>query len=504
MSSRTRRAINGSVTGLLQHFITMLFQLILAPLILAKSGQETLGGYAVVLQIIGYGILLDFGFSVAWGRYLARAHSPNNCTKGDKRFSALLTVGRNVLFVTNLLFAVALIGAALNIQYLLKGSSAIHSDAQFALYMMAGWAVVRTPLYIYTTALNASQDMATLNFISIGANIFRLMTTLGFVFLGLGISGLVAAIILSELLATTVQWFIFRRWYPMYRTDFAVGNIRLGKEMVRFGIKYWGVNLSVVFLLGSDNLIIGTLYGAAAASVFFTTKMFASLLITLVSRILDNVSPGLNQLIGTGDFEAARRVYLRLLRYTMILALPAALGTYTFLDEFVTLWVGHGQFAGDFVAVALAITVFVQVMAHLHGLTALALGNNIDHWSWFSAFVGAIAVAAGYLLGKKYGMAWIPLSLAGATFGIWIFLGRLVTKQMQITGKLYFQSLKPAFVSITPLLVFLALKPYFFESNEWLSVLGSVVVFTIAWASGAWLFGMTESERRHVQKLFQI
>ena len=500
MSSRTKRAVNGSVTGLMQHFITMLFQLILAPLILAQSGQETLGGYAVVLQIIGYGILLDFGFSVAWGRYLAQAHRSAGYASGENRFSALLTVGRNVLFFTNLLVAAVLIGAGWNIQFLFVGSPAIHSDALFALYMMAAWAVARTPLCIYTTALNATQDMATLNYISIGVNLFRLLTTLAFVFLGLGITGLVAAVILSELLAAVVQWLIFRKRYPLYHTVFSVGNIGLGKEIAHFGIKYWGVNLSVVLLLGSDNLIIGTLYGAAAASVFYTTKMFASLLITLVSRILDNASPGLNQMIGSGDLEALRTVYLRLLRYTMILALPAALGTYSFLEDLVTLWVGPGQFAGDFVAVALAITVFVQIMAHLHGLTALALGNRIDHWSWFSSFAGILAISIGYMMGQIYGMAWIPLSFAAATLSIWIFLSQLVTKQLAIPRELYFRTLRPALFSSAPLALLLVLKPYLSVSNDWQSVLGSAAVFTLTWAGGVWVFGLTNSERSHPQK----
>lgn len=498
MSSRTQRAVRGSATGVAQHFVTMLFQLILAPLILTRSGQETLGGYAVVSQIVGYSILLDFGFAVALGRYLAQSHRPG---EGGERFSELLTVGRNVLLITNLLVALALIATAWNIQLFLADSPAIHGDAQLALFMMAAWAVSRTPLYIFNTALNATQDMATMNVIGIGANLFRLLSTLGFVSLGFGIPGLVGAVILSEALKAGVQRMIFHQRYPHYRANFTIGNLKLGKKMAHFGFSYWGVNLSVVLFLGSDNLIAGTLFGAATASVFYTTKMFASLLINLISGILDHTYPGMNQIIGGGDLAAVRQVFLRLFRYLLLLAFPATIGTVFFLESLVTLWVGAGQFGGQALAVALALFVFIQVNGHLVGISTLAVGK-LGYWSPIAIVSGVLGVGSAYVLGKLYGMAWIPLSLALAMLPGLIYLAVNLYKRLSIRAADVGRTVWPAVFSAVPLCLIFLLYSLSDQPITLLNTIGWFLAFTIVWVFSTWRFGLTGNERLQLLAAF--
>ena len=53
MSSRTTKASRGLFADLLQYGVLIALQVVLAPIILKVSGQEVLGTYSIVMQIIG-------------------------------------------------------------------------------------------------------------------------------------------------------------------------------------------------------------------------------------------------------------------------------------------------------------------------------------------------------------------------------------------------------------------------------------------------------------------
>ena len=57
--SRTTRAANGFVTGVLQYVSQILVQALLAPFVLKLAGRETLGAFGAIMQVIGFIALTD-------------------------------------------------------------------------------------------------------------------------------------------------------------------------------------------------------------------------------------------------------------------------------------------------------------------------------------------------------------------------------------------------------------------------------------------------------------
>lgn len=495
MTNRTQRALMGGMSGLLQHFLTMLFQLIMVPFIINQAGQEALGGYAIIQQIVGYGVLLDFGFSVAMGRYLAQAHDP--ALKSD-RFSELLTVGRNVLLITNSIVSILILVIASNINLFIADSPTIYPDVKFSLYLIAAWTSVRAPLSIYSSALTSTQNLTKLNMIGLLANIIRLVLAFGLVHFEFGLIGLVSANIISELFSGFCQLIIFNKSYERYKIKIEVGNTALAKEMIRFGLGYWGVNLSGVLLLGSDNLIVGALYGAAVGSTFYTTKMLGSMLVTIITKIIENSYPGINQIIGSGDFSAIREIYLRILRYVLLLAIPAAIGVALFLESLVTLWAGEKQFAGRFMTNSLALFVFIQIISYLNSLLVLALGR-LTHWASLSMLCGVLGVAGAYYLGKIYGVEWVLLSMAISLIPVLVFLSIKITKCLSIGFLDYINLCKKVFYSCIGLIIFFVIHDILNFSISLYSTIGSIIFFFFIWIFSCWSLGLTEAERLAVK-----
>lgn len=492
MSNRTSKAFKGTVASFLQYGIFIILQVILTPLILKIAGQEVLGAYSIIMQIVGFGILLDLGFSVALSRFLSQTYGLND---NGRKFSEVFTIGRVFLLATNLVFAVLIALVSLKIGDLIIASETILSQAQFALYFLAIWTVARTPLALYNHGLMATQNMAASNIIAIIGNMIRLLLSLLLVYTGFGLVGLIAANILTEALTFAMQMKYFKKKYPDYSFGWKVTDNALFKEIFHFGVKYWGVNLAVVLFLGSDSIIVGNLYGASAASVFYTTKIPAFLLFQFIFRLSDNAAPATNELFAQGNFDALRSAYLKIMRYSLLLAVPLAIGIVGFNEGVITAWVGSTQYAGNVISLAIAAFVLSQVINHINSMITLAAGN-MKWWSAVSIGTSLMSVILSYWLGKMFGMQWVMVAIAFMDIPNAIFLFNRSLAGLKLSLKrVWTESLIPALWVGVPLC---GLVVYIKSIESIISIwtLASyMLIYTVLWFIFLLLVGINKSEK---------
>ena len=499
MSSVSKRAVNGAVTGLLQNGLAMLSQLVMTPVILATAGQETMGGYAILMQIVGYTLLLDLGFSVALQRFLAQATDPE--VSGD-RFAVLFKIGSFFLFIINTTMCLVLMATSFYLDRLLQADQTVLWQAQLALFIQAIWMVLRTPIYLFNPALLAVQEMATLNLIAIPVNVFRIIFSLGSVYGGLGLVGLILANVTAEAVGYFGQRAIFMRRYRdmLVVVPRAMDWIQF-KEVFRFGLSYWGVNLSVVLLLGSDNLVVGTLFGAATASVFYTTKMIGSLSVSVLSRIIDNVFPGAAFISGRNDWFALKAAYLRLVRYLMATLLPVVLAITLFTEWLVTAWVGVTQYAGDLMSAFVACFVLLQVFAHLHGILTVATGR-IQYWNYISIACGVVAVFMSFFLGFQFGIEYVIAGICVSLLPLVLFLFLRIKSTLQFSMYEFFQAAKISLFFLPIFLVFYAIKNQLVYSL--LNLVICLISYCLVWLVFVWLMVITHEERDSIKKFLRL
>lgn len=492
MTNRTNKAFKGTLASFLQYGVFIILQVILAPLVLKVAGQEVLGAYSIVMQIVGYGILLDLGFSVALSRYLSQTYGFQD---HGNRFAEVFTIGRVFLLVTNLVFASLIFLVALKIGDLIVASEPIISQARLALYFLAAWTIVRTPLALYNHGLMATQNMAAANIIAIVGNMSRLLLSLLLVYTGFGLVGLIAANIFAEGLTSVMQMKYFKKKYPDYSFGWKITNNKLFKEIFSFGVKYWGVNLAVVLFLGSDSIIIGNLYGASAASVFYTTKIPAFLLMQFVFRLSDNAAPATNELFSQGNYEALRAAYLKILRYSLLIALPLAIGVVGFNKEVITAWVGAAQYAGNVMSLALAFFVLTQVINHLNAMVTLAAGD-MRRWSTISIVTSITSLALSYGLGKMLGMQWVMVAIALMDVPNAIFLFQRSLDGLKLSAvRVWREAVKQSLMVCLPLCGLVIYLKAMSPLPTLFSLIFYMLLFAMLWTASLLIIGLTGSEK---------
>jgi O-antigen/teichoic acid export membrane protein len=496
MTSRTKKAFNGTITSLLQYVIFIVLQAILAPLILQVAGQEVLGSYSIIMQIIGYGILLDLGFSVALSRFLSQAHGLHD---GGKRFADVLTIGRNFLLVTNLIFAALIFLVSLKIGELIVASESILFQARIALCLLSAWMVLRTPLVLYNHGLIATQNMSIANLMGIVGNVIRLTLSLLLVYTGHGLIGLIAANIASEIISLSMQMAHFKKKYPHHIFGWRVSDNKLFREIFSFGGKYWGVNLAGVLFLGSDAIVVGNIYGASAASVFYTTKIPAFLLIQLIFRLSDSAAPATNELFAQHKSDAVIRAYLKILRYSLLLALPLAIGVIGFNGPIITAWVGSAQYAGEIMTVAIAAFVFTQVVNHINAMITLAAGD-LRRWSVFSIFIGVMTLILAYWMGKLIGLEWVMVAIAVMDIPNAIFLFKRVVTTLKLSvAQVWSEVFLPVIWVCLPLIGLVIFIKLMGAITSVLGIIFYMAVFLSLWISSLLAWGLINSEKQYLK-----
>ncbi|MBI5890591.1 MAG: oligosaccharide flippase family protein [Nitrosomonadales bacterium] len=501
MTSRTSKAFRGTVASLMQYAIFIILQVILTPLILKIAGQEVLGAYSIIMQIVGYGILLDLGFSVALSRFLSQTYGLSD---QGSRFSEVFTIGRVFLLITNLSLAALIVLVALNIGDLIVASESILDQAQLALYFLAAWTVIRTPLALYNHGLMATQNMAAANIIAIAGNMSRLTLSLLLVYTGFGLVGLIAANILSEAVSFAMQMKHFRKKYPNYVFGWKVTDNKLFREMFSFGVKYWGVNLAGVLFLGSDSIIVGNLYSASAASVFYTTKIPAFLLFQFIFRLSDNVAPATNELVAQGNFVAVRSAYLKILRYSLLLAMPLAIGIIGFNETVITVWVGAAQYAGDIMSLAIAVFVLTQVVNHINAMITLAAGD-MRRWATVSVLTSLMSLALSYWLGKVLGMQWVMVAIALMDIPNAIFLFKRSIAGLKLSVmRIWQEALVPVLWVCLPLCGLVVYLKATSSMHSLLSLVLYIMLFSMLWVACLLLVGLSRSEKEILRNKCQV
>ena len=493
--SRTRVAAKGTMANIVQFILQISLQVLLAPVILAVAGRETMGAYAALLQAIGYLILLDLGFSFTLNRYLPQAFGVDD---GGEYFRAVMGTGRTFLLGVGVAFAAAAVALSFGIGPFLSLSPQVEEKARIAVLLLAGWGLIRFPLSVYGSALIGVQDLAFRHLLAAISNAIRLVASLILLYLGFDLVGLIVGNILGELADLVICRLRFRRLYPQRNPNWGIRNRKLFNEMLRFSFQAMLIMVAGRLIFFTDKLVIGALMGVVSVSIFYTTQLPAVLGSNFIWKFADNASPAINELYARKEWDRLRNAYLRLQRYTLLMAFPLLLGLVLLNQQIVTIWVGPENYAGLSVTIWLAAFAFIVSTSHVNYLIILATGR-IRGYTIVNIVEGLTSLGLSIMLGKIWGLPGVALA---------VFLGHLLNlvyvqwkAQQELSlswGTCVSQCLGPAAaISLGSGLLLLSAH-HLFPPTNLLILLGVTAAFLIIHALLTFFFGLFPPERKLV------
>jgi len=497
--SRSTRAAHGFLTSALQYVAQIVLQGLLAPIVLKLAGRETLGAYAVLIQTLAYLALVDFGLSFSLERYLAQATALDD---GGKRFRHLFTTTRTFYLLTNAAFAALVIIASFHVGHIFHFSPLIERQARLAMWVIAAWAVLRTPLMGYNIAMIATQDMAAANIFASIVGLSRALVALIAVASGFGLVGLMLAASIAEGIGTLIYRRRFRRRNPQRIPSWGLPQPGLLREMLTFGGFVFIANIGGMLAFNSGNMLVGYLFGATMASVFYTTQMPTIMGNNIALRLGDSAAPAINEVYGRGDRGSLIGIYTRVYRWNILLSSLLALGVLLFNRDLVNCWVGPQQYGGRLMTVCLAAFVMMIALEHVNVLFAVAFGW-VKALSVLAVIQASANVTMALFFGRRLGMGGVTLAVVAALVPKSLYLFRRFSREFEIS--MYSLFCRVSLPAVVPTLVAagagLAASRYL-PGHGWFRFLTEISVCACAFAVTAFLASTTEEDRLTARKVF--
>ena len=502
MDSRKSRVTIGTIVSYLQFIVQLILQLSLAPVILHIAGKETLGAYAILLQMISHLGLADLGMGTALNRFLSHAYGLDDQLR---QFRRIFVTGRTFLFISNIAVAILVAGLSRYVGVIFSLKGGLEHDARISLYLLSVWIVLRTSLSVYNAALMSVQKLGEYNVIALGGGVMRLVLSLALVFTGAGLVGLMIANILAEALTFISYRWRFKRSFPAMSFPWNKPDREILSAMLSFGFSSMIYSVGTRLTYNSDNIIVGYLFGAAGASLYYSTQAPAMNGYSLLWKLPQNASPAIAELNARDAKPSLQNSYYKLSRYVLFLAFPLSLGIFCFNRSFVSFWVGAKQYAGDMMTVALSLFPSLTAMTCVNG-TYLFGSGKIVKLAISTIVAGTGNIFLSLWLGRHAGPAGVMISSVIAEGAYLIYTFHLVSAEYNIAVSRFMrESLLPALASV--LIVVPAAFMIFTmqrDTVELSAVLRNVTVFALLWMLGVWFLGLDSTERKSLGLQFGI
>ena len=491
MSDRTSRAISGTISSFIEFVLRLGLQVALAPLLLHVAGQETLGVYGILVQLMAYLALVDLGFGVALGRYMAQAIGYDD---QKERFIKIFNTGRTFYLVSNTLIAFLSLVLTIFIGDLFSLSGPVEVQARISLSIFALWSILRTPLSMYGSALIATQNLAAANFINMIGNSIRLIISLAMIFLGFGLIGLILANVFAEFFTFFLQRLYYLKTYPDENFGWGIPSWSLFREMFGFGIGYLFITISARLVFNTGNVVVGYLYGGVATSIYYTTQMPTFLIMVLIWKITENAAPALHELYARKEIEKIQNTYYRLIKYVLMLSLGAGIGILVLNKALITLWVGENQYAGSTMTISLVIFLVCAVINHVT-CTILVVYGAVRVLSVICFVLALSNLVLSIVLGKILGMEGVMVAGAVVETVSVVVVGLYGILFMRINlFELLRKAAVPAILTnffVIPVAAFI----YFQDQSESVAIMMSwSFIFLIIWSIGSFTAGLNKKE----------
>ena len=402
MDQRIKKFLSGLLTQGLFQITFMVLQITIAPLLIKNGGSASLGGYASIMQIVGYLTLLDLGFTSMLSRYLSQSF--NDPVDGKKKFINIFNIGRWYLFVACAIMGliIALLSFILPSSLGLKGY--LQTDARNAMIILAIWYCIRYYFTMFNIVLYATQNMKVANICLTIGICLRFILTLIFIKLHYGITGIVLANVIGDFLAAFSQMIYFKVKNPDIKFSWKIYDKSVFKQLFSFGIDSFLINIATRAFQSSTVFIAGIMVGAVSAGHYYSMVTPPMMMFTYINLIMYNLLPGMNEMVIKEEWETLRNLYLQTLKSKITILIAAFWGLILFHKYIVLVWVGPSQYEGFYFTILLAFYMAVVTLASLNENVLIVLGTI----RWYARLQVCITIAGllltvlgGYFFGLK-------------------------------------------------------------------------------------------------------
>ena len=478
--------------------VTMLVALFISPLLVHKLGDVAYGVLALVQQLIGYTVLLDFGIRIAVTRYLAQHHAKDEIDTINHTMSTACVVAAipATIIVLGGTFAAYFFPKVFSVPPQLVFTS------RMAVVFMAIAAATAGPGSLFTACITAVSRYDLLSIRNIACVVFRGLLLWILLSLGKGLLTVAIVTLLVAVLGLSMEiWFAYSQ-LPTLRIGLQFFQWGTLHTLMRFSSYAFLTTIAVRLVYWSDNIVVGAILGTAAVTYYSIGGALIQYLRDAMSTVTMVFSPIASQMDALARRDSLQRLLVSGSKIGSLVAVPGVIVFVLAGPAFLSLWMGpdYGTKSGP-ILILLSGTILVLPLASIYshvlyamnrhavgGVVAMAeAAANVGLSVWFARRMGIEGVALGTLIPAVLFQGVVMPLYTARVVGI-----RTVT--------FYTKGLLGPFLAAPPAVAVLCVARFYGWLQSWthwcLCVLLSVLLYFVF----VWLFVLFREEKDFLVK----
>jgi len=467
---RSHKAIDGFAVDLLGQIITQFLTFVSIPIIISNTNQSNYGFWLTIGSIMTWISITDLGIGTALTRQLIKVQTK---FAGDQ-----LLDKRNVLLSTSFVFfliaaIVFFVCSILLYPVSIKWFhiSATDNRTYFLTYFLAAFAgAISLPLSIYGGIIEANQKMVLNRNVATGASLFNIFFSVICIYIFKDVQFLALSLLLTVLIKSLILYFFAHKNYS-FSLSFSSFSKQEFQGLLKFGGNFQLAKLANTVASNTDNLFIGSSVGLGFVPVYaFTSKLFQTFSVVIVSKIPGVLFPGLAEIFDQNGQSKIQFVVTSLIKLLVRIGIFGSVFVLLFNHDFVRLWVGEYNYGGDYLNWVLVYLLFYETI--YRGTAALIMVyGDMANWAYISLLEAILNVFLSILLVRDYGLTGIAIATAVSrtfTTGAYLIFYFI---QKGLINKSLIKVVLVVFLKSLPTIVFLFLFQLYFIDLNWLRLL---------------------------------
>jgi len=358
-TNRKKTLLLGAISNYGALFLSIIVGLISVPLGLNYFGPIRYGVWCVIMSILAYLRISDFGVGLSTLTLMAQAHNPAS-QRVILRNSIGLLSGISFVFIVLILFTSRLFPGWVGI--LGKVPLGVQGEAERATLAIGILVLLQLPTTIFAAAFSGLQQVywnrvyralgviATLGALVATVLVSGNLVTLA-VFTGLG--GLLVGIV------TGLHLFLVHPYVRPRITEKVADAPSMG-ILFTSGIRFLTLQIAVLIIMNTDNLVISHYLGAEKVTPYAVTFKFFWMALVMVNAVTGVLWPMYGKASGQGDWDWIQRTYNSCVSMLIIGGGLVWIVGIIFSQAIINLWAGSVAYGGLVTAFALGGYVFIS------------------------------------------------------------------------------------------------------------------------------------------------
>jgi len=349
-----------------------LIGLIITPILVANFGVEQYGVYVLIISIVGYYGIFDFGLGQGLIKFISEYNSKGLYQKLNEAINSVFTVQ---LIIGVVLSSIVFIFAE-KIINILNVSSLYYCDSVDALKIASIGFLFTILSSTFSSAIKGLERYGIITVIDSSFNLLLNILILIVVFFKYGIKEAVLVNVIVSFANLLVYAFLFKNHNKYY--VFRIGyNSKIIKNFISFSVFIFLSRISSIFSKYVVRFIVSVMLGPTAVTYYVVPSKLTGAIGGVLSSAANAIYPFTSRLKAIGKVNEIKDAFIKASKIFTAISLPLALFIILFSKSILTIWMGEGFAEKSWIVLSIiSLSGIIGSFSTLPNFTLLGLGNS--------------------------------------------------------------------------------------------------------------------------------